>query len=547
MTNAELIPDQPAANVQTDSSSFSNFLNPQLVRLQKQSMGKEKGKSHMPEGEGAETGMNRELSLRKINKQIQRMEGGDTSKNAELQIQQRQIQMGALSSDQGVCQGQSGADVQTGGIILPLPTVINEVTVGGRCNNTGDRPVQSLAAPVQQSTTLSDPVQPGSANQPGSLSQLLYTPGEEMIILRQRYGPDLSQQVAQHSQLLRGQNTTFIQHPPFIPSSLTPDASCQHEPANPILLPNSPSLLAQTATHITQTTPSPAISAAMEDKISGGKALLIPRSPQASPPPPSRRLPASPLRSSPKRPSESLLDLPLSPVKKLVLPADGGSAGGSREDPSASSPLGAMLSSGQKADHGQGILGAPPTGSLLRGNATPSGGLGAATRAPAEPAAHAYPNPSAVNPRSGDSGSGFFAYKGSCHRSGNSRRDVPPTGGFRGMRPHTYGLLCNRARSSTWQRDRGTNQMGSSTDVCGGSSQDVTGMDLRPGSGQGGLAMAPGNDAGSCYDPWPIRTPSVSVTADSDSSRQGAFSPPGVDRLNHMDLDVDHHLFDSRA
>jgi hypothetical protein len=39
------------------------------------------------------------------------------------------------------------------------------------------------------------------------------------------------------------------------------------------------------------------------------------------------------------------------------------------------------------------------------------------------------------------------------------------------------------------------------------------------------------------YDPWPIRTHSPSHSAATVDSRQGAFSPPGIDHSNLTNLD----------
>ena len=40
------------------------------------------------------------------------------------------------------------------------------------------------------------------------------------------------------------------------------------------------------------------------------------------------------------------------------------------------------------------------------------------------------------------------------------------------------------------------------------------------------------------YDPSTLSTPSPSVSEGTVGSRQGAFSPPGIDRFHHKDLHV---------
>ncbi|XP_044402195.1 uncharacterized protein [Triticum aestivum] len=164
MNNAELIPMQSAIATQEHEAVFSTFLNPQLIRLQKQSMEDVKGKANVPTEEECAEVVPKELSLRKINMQIQMMQQGNSSKDAgQQQVQERVSASHLLRS---TVHGQSGEHSS-----LPpatLPTAVNSETGIGRCINAGDR--------AHLPTSLSVPALSGDANQSGPLSQFLMSP-----------------------------------------------------------------------------------------------------------------------------------------------------------------------------------------------------------------------------------------------------------------------------------------------------------------------------------------------------------------------------------
>lgn len=97
MVNVDLIPKHLNSEIQEDMDSFSTFLNPQLVRLQKQFMQSSKEKSKVSDEGGVSQVVNKELSPKEIHKQIQRLQQGDTS-NSEMHFQQKQFQKSVAPS-----------------------------------------------------------------------------------------------------------------------------------------------------------------------------------------------------------------------------------------------------------------------------------------------------------------------------------------------------------------------------------------------------------------------------------------------------------------
>lgn len=97
MVNVDLIPKHLNSEIQEDMDSFSTFLNPQLVRLQKQFMQSSKEKSKVSDEGGISQVVNKELSPKEIHKQIQRLQQGDTS-NSEMHFQQKQFQKSVAPS-----------------------------------------------------------------------------------------------------------------------------------------------------------------------------------------------------------------------------------------------------------------------------------------------------------------------------------------------------------------------------------------------------------------------------------------------------------------
>lgn len=183
---------------------------------------------------------------------------------------------------------------------------------------------------------------------------------------------DLGHQTSPNNQLLLGQGCTRTQHPPAIPLSSSLHTSCQHDLANLLPHSNISNVPTQSAAHITQAPPISAIHATLIDKHLSGSTNINPihtRIVSSSPP--------SPLRSNPKRPSESLLGVPLPPAKKVI-------PHGARENSDkipGSAALSPIPNSGSQALQSSSLLGAPPSRPLLLGQPSPAGGLGSALEA----------------------------------------------------------------------------------------------------------------------------------------------------------------------
>ena len=98
------------------------------------------------------------------------------------------------------------------------------------------------------------------------------------------------------------------------------------------------------------------------------------------------------------------------------------------------------------------------------------------------------------------------------------------------MCPLLYQFPRRTYGANTWHRDGGSNPVGGSRPLCRDNSKTLVNMDFR-------ASLDQGNEAGASYDPWPIRTPSNSLSEDENSSYQGPVSPPRIDRLNYLGLD----------
>ena len=93
---------------------------------------------------------------------------------------------------------------------------------------------------------------------------------------------------------------------------------------------------------------------------------------------------------------------------------------------------------------------------------------------------------------------------------------------------------------NTWHHEVVSSPMVGSSMLCGSSSKFVANLDVNPAVNQISLTEEQRREAAASYDPYPIRTPSHSLSADADSSYKGSISPPRHDRFQYMGLDDGH-------
>lgn len=259
------------------------------------------------------------------------------------------------------------------------------------------------------------------------------------------------------------------------------------------------------------------------------------------------------VRSSPKRPGDSILGAPPPPAKKQPLSYE---LQGD-EQPDVSTVIATegipMLQDGQ----GSGLLGAPPVGLPLIGQASSLGALGATIAATCF--SDVVPTGQPVSEGAAVSLTASLPRPIEAERSQNrqksSRWDIPPAKGSGDTRSHLHESLRPRPTTYLPKRHHGAHYMSNTHCLRRNRGIPVKDRDFTSSAYMTASPLQFAEETGASYEPWPISTSSPTNSAGTIYSHQAASETHSdsktVSKGNTLDhtqvqggdtMEVDRHL-----